>query len=297
MYAQNSEGYDDTPATIRLLVDQKKAGTIIGKGGSTVSKLRTDSGANVDISKPVNGCPHRVVTIKANFHSASSVAASIASLLAEAKSDQSGDAETEITVLVGTNIVGSIIGKGGEKITSIRQNSGALIKISNQPLGYSTEKSVLIKGNPGSVHKALIAILNAMNMSGQDKNPAQLYVPHPEIQPLFNTFNQYGAMAGQQITSYGGAPVNQGPQQTLLLPVSEYLMGAVIGRGGSTINEIRQQSGANISIPQKNADNPERVLKITGSANSNEIAIALIHQRMAMFTPPNTQHQQQQQQQ
>ncbi|KAK7939017.1 hypothetical protein WMY93_002343 [Mugilogobius chulae] len=47
--------------TIRLLMHGKEVGSIIGKKGETVKKMREESGARINISE--GNCPERIVTI------------------------------------------------------------------------------------------------------------------------------------------------------------------------------------------------------------------------------------------
>lgn len=59
------------------------------------------------------------------------------------------------------------------------------------------------------------------------------------------------------------------------------MVGSVIGKGGSKINEIRQMSGSHIKIaePQNNGSN-ERLVTITGTPESNQMAIYMLYQRL-----------------
>jgi len=63
-------------------------------------------------------------------------------------------------------------------------------------------------------------------------------------------------------------------------------MGTVIGKGGSSINEIRARSGAHIKISELESGASDRMITITGTPQANDMAIALIHQKMAEWSSP-----------
>nr|XP_012299661.1 poly(rC)-binding protein 3 isoform X2 [Aotus nancymaae]XP_012299667.1 poly(rC)-binding protein 3 isoform X2 [Aotus nancymaae]XP_012299674.1 poly(rC)-binding protein 3 isoform X2 [Aotus nancymaae] len=61
MESKVSEGGLNVTLTIRLLMHGKEVGSIIGKKGETVKKMREESGARINISE--GNCPERIVTI------------------------------------------------------------------------------------------------------------------------------------------------------------------------------------------------------------------------------------------
>lgn len=57
-------------------------------------------------------------------------------------------------------------------------------------------------------------------------------------------------------------------------------MGCIIGKGGSKINEIRQLSGSHIKIADSHGDANERLVTITGTPESNQMALYLLYSRL-----------------
>jgi len=55
--------------------------------------------------------------------------------------------------------------------------------------------------------------------------------------------------------------------------------GAIIGKGGSRIRRIRQDSGAGITIAEPNQGSNERIITITGSQGQIRMAQYLLQQR------------------
>lgn len=61
---ESSPPLDDQVA-VRVLVDSRSVGQIIGKGGATITSFRQASGAAIEITKnDQNGVVHRIVTVK-----------------------------------------------------------------------------------------------------------------------------------------------------------------------------------------------------------------------------------------
>ncbi|KAI8354322.1 hypothetical protein B0O80DRAFT_386364 [Mortierella sp. GBAus27b] len=78
-------------------------------------------------------------------------------------------------------------------------------------------------------------------------------------------------------TSAGGGGVTQAQQ--IFIPND--MVGTVIGKNGAKINEIRQMSGSHIKIADApNASSNERLVTITGTPESNQMAVYLLYQRL-----------------
>jgi len=188
--------------------------------------------------------------------------------------------------------VGGIIGKSGVKINATRSDTGCNIKISEKPLENSTEKSVMLRGSSKSIYQALQKIcLQLTEVS--DKTARIPYVPRPEYNPF--AFSPYPAPLSPDYRDIGYGPPpryhqpqSKVPPQTIVVPVPDYLMGTVIGKGGASINEIRARSGAHIKISELESGASDRMITITGSPQSNDMAIALIHQKMAEWSSPSS---------
>ena len=67
------------------------------------------------------------------------------------------------------------------------------------------------------------------------------------------------------------------------------MMGAVIGKGGASINEIRSMSGADIKIGDNEPGNPMRLVTVTGSPEQIQLAQYLIQIKMGGGQLPSAQ--------
>ncbi|PSK54009.1 hypothetical protein B9Z65_7815 [Elsinoe australis] len=77
---------------------------------------------------------------------------------------------------------------------------------------------------------------------------------------------QPGAMPGQPLT------------QQIYIPND--MVGAIIGKGGAKINEIRQLSGSVIKINEPQDNSNERLVTITGTQECNQMALYMLYSRL-----------------
>jgi len=81
-----------------------------------------------------------------------------------------------------------------------------------------------------------------------------------------------------------GAPATGQSRQELAIPTNT--AGGIIGKGGSMIRDLRQQSRTFISIADPDPANPdERIVTIQGSSEGINHAIILIRQLVEQYQP------------
>lgn len=230
------------------------------------------------------------------------------------------DAETEsesttIRILAGNHKMGSVIGKGGSKIKEVQEASGARITALEELLPNSTERVVSITGVPDAIHIAVYHIgLILEEKTERDRYGSANTVHYKPVSR--DAYGAGGAMGGGYGSSrhggggahssfYGGSGaggygshLHAGPMapysqefavssgsaahtQAQQIFIPNDMVGSVIGKGGSKINEIRKASGSQISIAdQPNKTGDERLVTITGTPESNQMAIYLLYSRL-----------------
>ena len=85
------------------------------------------------------------------------------------------------------------------------------------------------------------------------------------------------------------SPTNNSFQQQNVMKeffVDNEMIGCIIGRGGSTINEIRAVSGAQIKISNSEDGKQERKISICGVYESVQTAQLLINSRYNFYSFP-----------
>lgn len=63
------------------------------------------------------------------------------------------------------------------------------------------------------------------------------------------------------------------------------MVGAIIGKGGAKINEIRQLSGSVIKINEPQDNSNERLVTITGTSECNQMALYMLYSRLGRSSP------------
>ena len=77
----------------------------------------------------------------------------------------------------------------------------------------------------------------------------------------------------------GGAPIPGQPlTQQIFIPND--MVGAIIGKGGAKINEIRHLSGSVIKINEPQDNSNERLVTITGTPECNQMALYMLYSRL-----------------
>lgn len=82
---------------------------------------------------------------------------------------------------------------------------------------------------------------------------------------------------GQPIPAGGAVP---GAPLTQQIYIPNDMVGAIIGKGGQKINEIRQVSGSVIKINEPQDNSNERLVTITGTEECNRMALYMLYSRL-----------------
>ncbi|XP_033916013.1 poly(rC)-binding protein 3-like isoform X4 [Melopsittacus undulatus] len=287
-----TEGGLNVTLTIRLLMHGKEVGSIIGKKGETVKKMREESGARINISE--GSCPERIVTITgptdAIFKAFSMIALKFEEDINASMTNSTVTSKPPVTLrlVVPASQCGSLIGKGGSKIKEIRESTGAQVQVAGDMLPNSTERAVTISGTPDAIIQCVKQICVVM-LESPPKGATIPYRPKPASAPIIFAGGQ--VRADTILASAGNHTVLAQPQPAPAFTIQgqyaiphpdvspAHLIGCIIGRQGSKINEIRQMSGAQIKIANATEGSAERQVTITGSPANISLAQYLINAR------------------
>ncbi|XP_032721090.1 poly(rC)-binding protein 3 isoform X8 [Lontra canadensis] len=304
-----SEGGLNVTLTIRLLMHGKEVGSIIGKKGETVKKMREESGARINISE--GNCPERIVTITgptdAIFKAFAMIAYKFEEDIINSMSNSPATSKPPVTLrlVVPASQCGSLIGKGGSKIKEIRESTGAQVQVAGDMLPNSTERAVTISGTPDAIIQCVRQICVVM-LESPPKGATIPYRPKPASTPVIFAGGQAYTIQGQyaiphpdQLTKLHQLAMQQTPfpplgqtnpafpgldasppASTHELTIPNDLIGCIIGRQGTKINEIRQMSGAQIKIANATEGSSERQITITGTPANISLAQYLINARL-----------------
>ncbi|XP_026022340.1 poly(rC)-binding protein 4 isoform X1 [Astatotilapia calliptera] len=316
--------------TLRLLMHGKEVGSIIGKKGETVKRIREESSARINISE--GSCPERIITITGPtdcvFRAFTMITFKLEEDLTALVANGTVTSKPPVTLrlVIPASQCGSLIGKGGSKIKEIRETTGAQVQVAGDLLPNSTEREVTISGSqdaiiqcvklictvilesppkgatipyrpsptPGTVLLAGNQVFEASDFGShplfsvaqggvdlQQTYAVQSHygIPHSELAKLHQLSMQQQGLApiSQSATQVlpGGMEANsQTTSQELLIPND--LIGSIIGRQGTKINEIRQVSGAQIKIGSQIDSTSDRHVTISGTPIAINLAQYLI---------------------
>ncbi|XP_036806770.1 poly(rC)-binding protein 2 isoform X2 [Oncorhynchus mykiss] len=321
------EGGLNVTLTIRLLMHGKEVGSIIGKKGESVKKMREESGARINISE--GNCPERIITLAgpttAIFKAFSMIIEKLEEDISSSMTNSTATSKPPVTlrIVVPASQCGSLIGKGGCKIKEIRESTGAQVQVAGDMLPNSTERAITIAGTPQSIIECVKQICVVMlEVSSPPKGVTIPYRPKPSGSPVIFAGGQAYAVQGQhaipqpdsssasispQLTklhqlAMQQSPFPMGPNNTGFqggmdasaqtssheMTIPNDLIGCIIGRQGSKINEIRQMSGAQIKIANPVDGSADRQVTITGSAASISLAEYLINASVESSKPSSS---------
>lgn len=194
---------DKSIVTLRFITSSKEAGSIIGKKGDNVKRIREESCAKINISDA--SFAERIVSVMGStsqtLKAFNMIAAKFEDDMQGLGSDGSGSSQVIFRLVVPNANCGSLIGKGGNNIRELRESTGASIQVANEMLPNSTERAVTITGSPEAIAPC-IRRLCAIAIETKPKVPVITYQPC-NMNSMMPVGNVYG---GRQ--QFGMPPMN-----------------------------------------------------------------------------------------
>ncbi|PAV81891.1 hypothetical protein WR25_17309 isoform A [Diploscapter pachys] len=170
--------------TIRLLMQGKEVGSIIGKRGEQIKKIREESGAKINISD--GSCPERIVTITGTLNVINKAFAMVCNKFEEDLLQLPNSVPKPpitLRLIVPATQCGSLIGKQGSKIKEIREATGASIQVASEMLPQSTERAVTISGTADAINLCMREVCQIL-LEAPPKGATLSYRPKPTFNPL-----------------------------------------------------------------------------------------------------------------
>ncbi|PRQ57297.1 putative K domain-containing protein [Rosa chinensis] len=261
----------------RVVVPSRQIGKVIGKEGCRIQKIREDSKATIKIADAIARHEERVIIISSkdgdeDTTDAENALQQIAGLILKddensadaAKVGAGHVAANTIRLLIAGSQAGSLIGMSGQNIEKLRNSSGATITIlapSQLPLcasAHESDRVVQISGDVPAVQKGLEEIGCQLR-----ENPPRQVI---SISPAYN----YTAIRPPQVQPY--MDPTSAEYITFEMLISETMVGGLIGRCGSNISRIRNESGAMIKVYGGKGEQKHRQIQFCG--NPQQVALA-----------------------
>lgn len=203
-------------------------------------------------------------------------------------------------LLVSNNMVGCLLGRKGDVIQRLRSETGANIRVvladHLSACAMDNDELVQISGKPAIVKKALYEVSTLLHRNPRrDKPPlshpttyaSQDFLPSgPPMGTMLPPGNPWlecstDAYRMQSMPSnggYGGYPSalvhedldgvaphdREGPSEfTIKILCSAERIGGVIGKGGSNVKQLEQETGVSIHVENVSKESDERVIRVS----------------------------------
>lgn len=242
-----------------FLLRGEQCGKLVGKGGEGLAKLRKDF--NVDLQMPGARTSNRVFVIGGARDDCVKAMKEVLQHCKRAPFAVGHKTQVDLNMLIDTDTVGRIVGKGGSKAREIREQTNAKMKIYQECLPNSNERVVAIGGDDVEDIAEALKLVFDIVIENPKTTPTFHYDPgqHPatemflekpvEYTPLMKNFGQGqdGFLAHDFLIA----------ETQSVLKLSNEMCGYIIGHGGLKIKEIRQTSGAQIEFSE------EKVVTVT----------------------------------
>eukprot|EP00094_Tigriopus_californicus_P008162 TCALIF_07858-PA protein Name:"Similar to Fubp1 Far upstream element-binding protein 1 (Mus musculus)" AED:0.11 eAED:0.11 QI:0/0/0/0.4/1/1/5/0/564 len=308
MMAPGGAGGVEAPATEIIMVPDKMVGLIIGRGGEQITRLQAEYGCKIQMAQDSAGQPDRQCTLTGAAVNISQARAAIERIVANEGNGPPRGAGGPggpgaapgggfFEMMVPGHKVGLIIGKGGESIKQLQEQSGAKIVIIQDTPEAAMEKPLRITGSPEAVERAkqlVTEILNQgderdMGFGGRGRGRGSSMMrgmggAGTGGRGGFGMPRGRGGPRGGMTGGQWGAPSSEyGGQATEYVQVPSNKCGLVIGKGGETIKNINQSTGAHCEIDKHSApDAREKTFVIRGSPEAVERAKSMVLEKLGM---------------
>jgi len=281
IHEKNQNGSGNDVAALKILIPRIVAGRLIGKGGSTISKIQEETSAIIRISNPQTFFPNtqeRILLIKSTPNNLMDAQKFLLNKIFEQVGNSKNKASNILHIVVPTAAVGHLIGQGGVTIQDLCVKSGARIQFASKEQSVvNGERIASIHGSPEVCKEAVSLIVQKMLEQPQYCTYRNMTLTYPNR--LF-TADQF-----QSVILPGGIHQNQAPNNFQNIPISEViqtatkiemgisddLIGAVIGKRGQKIIQIQQMTGTKITLSKR--EEPLTNLKNTSTARKRLLTI------------------------
>ncbi|KAF5749728.1 KH domain-containing protein [Tripterygium wilfordii] len=218
----------------------------------------------------------------------------------EAKKEGNGGVEGGgyCGLLANTTQIGAVVGRGGRTIERMRKQSGAEIRILPPPhCAAKNDELIQITGASVAVKKALIALTGCLQhcpLIDEDRSSLSRPVertfnenssdPHAEqLFPQLNSFlppltrNSVGNASNNHLSSAnvrkerGQEMEGRQREVTFRLLCSNGAAGSIIGKKGSIVRTLQNQTGSSISFAAPMTQSGERVVTISAFENHESL--------------------------
>uniref|UniRef100_A0A673MXQ3 Far upstream element-binding protein 1-like n=1 Tax=Sinocyclocheilus rhinocerous TaxID=307959 RepID=A0A673MXQ3_9TELE len=255
-----------------VMIPASKAGLVIGKGGETIKQLQERAGVKMVMIQegPQNTGSDKPLRISGDPFKVQQAKDMVMDLIRDQGfREQRGEYGSRVSsgdsldVPVPRFAVGIVIGRSGEMIKKIQNDTGVRIQFKPDD-GSTPERIAQIMGPPDRAQHAADIISDLLRSVQAGGPPGH----------------------GGRGRGRGQGNWNMGPPgglQEFTFTVPTMKTGLIIGKGGETIKNISQQSGARIELqrnPPPNSDPNIKIFTVRGSPQQIDYARQLVEEKI-----------------
>lgn len=277
---------------LRLLIPHILIGSIIGKGGCRIREIQEASGARLNASDsclPLSSERSLVVLGVADaVHIATYY---VGSTLFEQLSERFGGPAASAYASRSGGPAGVVPG-GMQVVPYVPQPAGGNYGHPDNRRHHDRSHNTPSQGAYAQPYQG---------QGGPGPQPQPAAAMHYGGSPQVGGYGGVGPQQPGQQPQAGGPQSHAGPPaqpmqgmvpgqpltQQIFIPND--MVGAIIGKGGAKINEIRQLSGSVIKINEPQDNSNERLVTITGTAECNQMALYMLYSRLGKSFPSGAQ--------
>ncbi|OIV94478.1 hypothetical protein TanjilG_25540 [Lupinus angustifolius] len=320
----------------RIVCQSSIIGGLIGSSGSFVSSLRQQTGCKIHCEDSVPATEERTILVIGSILSRKGVTLigvdgdggggevevssaqeamlriyeRIWELEVEKRNSVGLNREVMCKLLAHTSQIGAVVGKGRKSINTIRNNSGAKIRVCPSPhCAPKDQELILITGRILAVKKALIGVSQCLqDCPPLAKVPASLTTPtinnsdrstsssDPDAELFPHLSSWIYSMEGLSLNDASKGRNSNGAsghdskgtecEVAFRLLCSNNVAGSVIGRKGAIVRALECKTGASITFAPPLAEFAERIItisaieKLESSYSPAQDAIVLVFARI-----------------
>uniref|UniRef100_A0A671QIU8 Far upstream element-binding protein 1-like n=1 Tax=Sinocyclocheilus anshuiensis TaxID=1608454 RepID=A0A671QIU8_9TELE len=257
-----------------VMIPASKAGLVIGKGGETIKQLQERAGVKMVMIQegPQNTGSDKPLRISGDPFKVQQAKDMVMDLIRDQGfREQRGEYGSRVSsgdsldVPVPRFAVGIVIGRSGEMIKKIQNDTGVRIQFKPDD-GSTPERIAQIMGPPDRAQHAADIITDLLRSVQTGGPPGH----------------------GGRGRGRGQGNWNMGPPgglQEFTFTVPTMKTGLIIGKGGETIKNISQQSGARIELqrnPPPNSDPNIKIFTVRGSPQQIDYARQLVEEKIGV---------------
>ncbi|KAK9365161.1 hypothetical protein V1509DRAFT_633961 [Lipomyces kononenkoae] len=256
---------DSKKYSLRTIIPHKAMGTIIGKAGSRLREIRESTGATFSVSETLLPLSTERSLL---IHGEANALQQATAMICEHLLDLSERLALANVQYYNPLSMGGSFGHLSHWQLYVEKNVATPVNpYGVSPNGYTAADYATQLGT-------VDITTDEPTVTPDSRSAPKESAPRTAVVPSVQTATSVQSAQQQAQQALPGQPLTQ------QIYIPNDMVGAIIGKGGTKINEIRQLSGSNIKINEPQDNSNERLVTITGTSECNQMALYLLHSRL-----------------